>query len=114
MITDERYFAKSFNEQMTWIDEEIEHIIKYKLKDIIRAQGKEAYGRTNYTEGIKRLFDIVKTDPKNKPVWDEVDKAERDLIAFLYDEPGALSEREIYIYWNEYMWKYAEEVKKAK
>ena len=110
MIRNESYFSKSFNEQMTWIAEEVENIIRYDYKDVIKTQGKTLYGKTNYTSTIKRLFDMVRTDPKNKQVVDEVNKAEQELIAFLYDERGVLSQEDIFTYWNEYMWKYIEKL----
>lgn len=108
------YFTKTFNEQMAWIDEEVEHIIKYndahKLKEGIQEQGKEAYGEAGYTHAISRLFEIVKADPKNKALLREVNRAEDELKAFLYDEPGALSEKEIFEYWNSYLWAYVTEL----
>lgn len=40
----------------------------------------------------------------------EVCQAEQELLDFLYDEPCALSEYEIYIYWNNYMQAYITEL----
>ena len=48
------------------------------------------------------MFDIIKADPKNRALMREVDRAEQELTAFLYDEPGALPEEEIFAYWNNY------------
>lgn len=99
---------------MAWIDEEVEHIIKYndvhKLKAGIQEQGKEAYGKAGYTHAINRLFEIVKADPKNKALLCEINKAEEELKAFLYDESGALSEKEIFEYWNNYLRAYVAEL----
>lgn len=108
------YFPRSFNEQMAWIDEEVEHIIKYddkyNIKKDIQEKGIDAYGQSGYTHAINRLFEIIKTDPKNKALLQEVCKAEKELIAFLYDEPGALSEKQIYEYWNAYLQSYIAEL----
>lgn len=107
------YFPKSFNEQMSWLGEEVEHIIKnndkYKIKKKIQEQGRAAYGENGYTRVINRLFGIIKSDPKNKGVFREVCRAEQELIAFLYDEPGALPEAEIFAYWNDYLQSYIAE-----
>lgn len=114
-MTDKKiYFPKSFNEQMAWIDEEIEHIIKYNdkynIKENIQEKGRATYGEQGYTHTINRLFEIVKSDPKNKAILHEVCKAEQELIAYLYDEPGAWSEEQIYTYWNSYLQSYIAEL----
>lgn len=110
----ETCFPRTFNEQMAWIGEEVEHIIKHnatrQTKQSIRQQGREAYGQNGYTHTIKRMFDIIKADPKNRALMREVDRAEQELTAFLYDEPGALPEEEILAYWNNYMWAYIAEL----
>lgn len=45
----ETYFPRTFNEQMAWIGEEVEHIVKHnatrQTKQSIRQQGREAYGQ---------------------------------------------------------------------
>lgn len=108
------YYPKSFNEQMAWLGEEVEHIIKYnneyKIKKNIQEAGRNTYGENGYTRAINRLFAIIKSDPKNKAVLHEVCRAEQELITFLYDEPGALSEWQIYAYWNSYMQSYVAEL----
>lgn len=107
------FFAKSFNEQMAWLHEEVEHIIKYNdkhnIKKDIQEKGKDEYGKSGHTHTINRLFEIIKADPKNKALMHEICRAEKELIAFLYDEPGALSERETYKYWNAYLQSYIAE-----
>lgn len=107
------YFPKSFNEQMSWLGEEVERLIKnndkYKIKKRIQEQGRAAYGVNEYTRVINRLFGIIKSDPKNKGVFREVCRAEQELIAFLYDEPEALPEAEIFAYWNDYLQSYIAE-----
>lgn len=112
------YFSRTFNEQMAWINEEVEHIIKYnevrKIKKGIQDQGRDAYGEATYTHAINRLFEIIKADPKNKALLREVNRAEEELIAFLYDEPGALSEEDIIAYWNNYKWAYIAEIESQK
>lgn len=110
----ETCFPRTFNEQMAWIGEEVEHIIKHdatrQTKQKIRQQGREAYGQVSYTHAIKRMFDIIKADPKNRALMREVDRAEQELTAFLYDEPGTLPEEEIFAYWNNYLWAYTAEL----
>lgn len=112
------FFAKSFNEQMAWLHEEVEHIIKYNdkhhIKKDIQEKGKDEYGKSGHTHTINRLFEIIKADPKNKALMHEICRAEKELIAFLYDEPGALSEREIYKYWNAYLQSYIAEAEPEK
>lgn len=114
MMDKEIYFPKSFNEQMAWIDEEVEYIIKYNdkydIKSSIQEKGRAAYGKEGYTHAINWLFVIIKSDPKNKAVLQELCKAEQELIEYLYDEPGALPENEIYAYWNNYLQSYIAEL----
>jgi hypothetical protein len=108
------YFPRTFNEQMGWIGAEIEQIIKHNerfhSKERIKEQGKSAYGEDGYTQLINRLFEIIKADPKNKALHREVIRAEEELKAFLYDDPGALSEKEILEYWNAYLCAYMAEL----
>ena len=75
----------------------------YNIKKAIQKEGKASYGVSGYTHTINRLFKIIKTDPKNKGVLNEVCRAEKELIAFLYDEPDALTKEKIHAYWNAYM-----------
>lgn len=114
MIDEKIYFPKTFNEQMAWIDEEVKHIIKYNnkynIKKDIQEKGRAAYGKTGYTHAINLLFETIKLDPKNKAVLHEVCKAEQELISFLYDESGALSEERIYAYWDSYLQSYIAEL----
>lgn len=90
------YFPISFNEQMAWLGEEIERTIKNNDKSNIHT--------------INRLFEIIKEDPKNKALLQEICKAEQGLMAYLYDEPGAWSEEQIYAYWNSYLQSYIAEL----
>ena len=73
-------------------------------------RGRSAYGKQGYTHAINRLFEIVKSDSKNKAILREVCRAEQELIAYLYDEPGAWSEEQIYAYWNSYLQSYIAEL----
>ena len=46
------YYPMSFNEQMAWIDEEVEYLVNdrdktHKQLNEIRAMGKETYGTIN-------------------------------------------------------------------
>ena len=110
-IDEKIYSPKSFNEQMSWIDESIEHIIKHgKIKKDIQERGRASYGKQGYTHAIHRLFEIIKADPKNKAVLGEVYRAEQELMSYLYDEPDALPEAQIAAYWNNYLQAYIAEL----
>lgn len=100
----------NFNEQMAQFDSEIDSIIKHNLKSNISKKGKEAYGELGCASTVKRLFDIIKADPKNQALMREICQAERELIAFLFDEPNALSEQKIIAYWSKYTNAYVTEV----
>lgn len=108
------YCPKSFSEQMAWIDEEVESIIKYDKEHNIRLKIQEkgiaAYGEAGYTHAIHRLFEIVRADPKNIALLHEVNRAEEDLVAYLYNKPDAPAEEEIFGYWNAYMQAYIAEL----
>ena len=94
------YFSRSFNEQMSLIDEEIELILKREKRAKERNLNAEAKINRNeeYGHVINHLFEIIKEDPKNVAVLREVETAERELWAFLEHKPGAKSEEEIYAY----------------
>lgn len=105
------YFPKSFNEQMSWIAESVEYIIKHgKIKKNVQERGRAAYGKQDYTYAIHRLFELIKADPKNGAVLREVYRAEQELMSYLYDEPGALPEAQIAAYWNNYLQAYIAEL----
>lgn len=110
----EIFFSCTFNEQMTWIGEEVERIIKnnekFHTKEKIYKEGKQAYGKGGHTYTIHRLFGVIKADPKNQALLREINRAEQELIAFLYDEPESLTENEIFTYWNQYLWAYIAEL----
>ena len=115
--TDEEiFFSKSFNEQMSWIGQKVEHIIRnnesHKIKKKLKEKGNAAYEENEYIHNIKRLFDIIKSDPKNKGVLREICKAEQELFAYLYDELDARTEEEILVYWNVYLQSYIAELGK--
>lgn len=114
MIDKKLYYSMSFNEQMAWIGAEIEQILKYNdthnIKEEIKKQGKNSYGAAGDTHVINRLFEIIKADPKNKALLREVNKAEEEWKAFLYDEPWALSGEQMFTYWNSYLQSYIAEL----
>ena len=102
------YFPMSFNEQMSWLGEEIERIIKRNEKNIVRDRNAHGFG---YAHTINRMFNIIKEDPKNIAVLREVKQAEREWWAYVDNEPDALTEDEIFTYWNNYMLAYCAELK---
>ena len=79
------FFGMSFNHQMSWIDETVSHIVTHNLQPKIRAEGREAYGQKGYTHALKRIFEVIKSDPKNITNLDEIVKGERKLKDYLYD-----------------------------
>lgn len=101
------YFPLSLNEQMSWIGEEIERIIKTNKKHEVRKRNEQGFG---YEHSINRGFSIVKEDPKNKALLREIERAEKEWWDYVDDAPGALSDDEIFTYWNQYMWAYCAEV----
>lgn len=107
------WFTKSLNEQMAWIDEEVDNIIKHDSKNRIQERGRDAYGEPGCASAIKRMFDIIKADPKNRSLMREIERAERELTAFLFDEPNALSEQEISAYWKNYTTAYIAELQQS-
>lgn len=107
------WFSKSFNEQMAWVDEEVENIIKHDLKNRIQEKGRNAYGEPGCASSVKRLFDIIKADPKNRSLMREICQAERELTAFLFDEPNTLSEQEISAYWGNFTSAYIAELQQS-
>lgn len=106
---EENFFPCLLNEQMGHIAAEVEHIIKYNYVENIRNAGREKFGEAGSTQRISRLFRRIKDDPKNVALLREINNAEKELIAFLYNEPEALSEEQIYDYWDSYMSAYGAE-----
>ena len=106
------YFPRSFNEQMAWIDEEVELILRCEKRAKTRNLNAEAKINRNEGRGhvINRLFEIIKEDPKNVAVLREVEIAERELWAFFEHKHGAKSEEEIYAYWHNYLLAYIAEL----
>ncbi len=101
------YFPLSLNEQMTWLGEEIERIIKTNKKHEVRKPNEQGVG---YEYSINRGFSMIKEDPKNKALLREIERAEKEWWDYVDDAPGALSDDEILTYWNQYMWAYCAEV----
>lgn len=100
------YYPMSFLEQMTWIQEDIEHILNKKSLETMRNAGIERFGEPGYGSSIKRLLEIIKSDPKNRPLLREILQAERELLLFIYNESLDLTETYIRNYWNEYFQAY--------
>ncbi len=96
------YYPISFLEQMTFLQEDIEHILNKKTLNAMRSAGIERFGEPGYGSSIKRLLEIIKSDPKNKPLLREIIRAEKELLSFIYDEHTDLTEENIKIYWKEY------------
>lgn len=102
------FFGMSFNHQMSWIDETVSHIVIHNLQPKIREEGREAYGQKGYTHALKRIFEVIKCDPKNITNLDEIVKAERELKDYLYD--GKFSDDEMLSCWGKYTENYMNEL----
>lgn len=102
------FFGMSFNHQMSWIDETVSHIVTHNLRPKIREEGRESYGRKGYTHALKRIFEVIKSDPKNITNLDEIVKAERKLKDYLYD--GKFSDDEMLSCWGKYTENYMNEL----
>lgn len=109
MVDDEDkkiYYPMSLLEQMTWVQEDIEHILNKNTLETMRSAGIERFGEPGYGSSIKRLLEIIKTDPKNKPLLREIINAEKELLSFIYKEQKDLTEDYIRNYWKEYFKAY--------
>ncbi len=102
----EIYYPMSFLEQMSWVQEDIEHILNNNTLESMRSAGVERFGEPGYGSSIKRLLEIIKTDPKNKPLLREIINAEKELLSFIYKEQKDLTEDYIRNYWKEYFKAY--------
>lgn len=100
------YYPMSFLQQMSWLQEEIEHMLNKKTLNAMRSAGIERFGEPGYGSSIKRLLEIIKTDPKNKPLLREIINAEKELLSFVYKEQKDLNEEYIRNYWKEYFKAY--------
>ena len=83
---------------------------KYHIKKSIQNKGRTAYGEDGHTQVINRIFRIVQSDPKNEGFLEEVDRAKEEFVKWIYDEPGAMSDEEMCLYYNSYLEAYMEEV----
>jgi len=101
------YHRMTFLEQMCWLQEEVEYLFKDNNLEHLRQGGKERYGEPGYGSGIKRLFNIIKGDPKNRAYLREVLSAEKELITFIYEKDySRITEEQIRGYWNNYFISY--------
>lgn len=85
----ELFYAKSFNEQMSFITAEVQRLV-YRGKIPVKGYGEEGHTRL-----IQKLFALIKGDEKNSDMLDEICVAEKQLKAFLCGEPYAMSEEDI-------------------
>ena len=60
------------------------------------------------THTLKRIFEVIKSDPKNITNLDEIVKAERKLKDYLYD--GKFSDDEMLSCWGKYTQNYMNEL----
>lgn len=76
--------------------------MRYRIKKELKRLSDS--GRSLYGSSIKRLLEIIKTDPKNKPLLREIINAEKELLSFIYKEQKDLTE--VRNYWKEYFKAY--------
>ena len=82
------------------------YILNNNTLETMRSAGIERFGEPGYGGSIKRLLEIIKSDPKNKPLLREIIKAEKELLLFIYDEHTDLTEEYIRNYWKEFFEAY--------
>lgn len=100
----EQFYAKSFNEQMSFITAEVQRLV---YRGEIPVKG---YGEEGHTRLIQKLFALIKGDEKNSDRLDEICVAEKQLKAFLCGEPYAMSEEDILNFWKGYDEKFMDEL----
>lgn len=94
----EKFFERSFNEEMLEIGKELENIIRSGEKQKIKVRGRENYENTT----VAGLFHLTRSDPKNLGIMRELRRAEQEIMDFLYDAPGACSKDDLLAYWRGY------------
>lgn len=104
------YFKMSFLEQMCWLQKEVEYLFRDNCLEHLRESGIERYGEPGYGSAIKRLFTIIKEDPKNRAYLREVLSAEKELITFIYGKNSSRTEEQIRGYWNNYFLSYIHQI----
>ena len=107
-LVQDRFFGMSFNHHMSLLDETVSHIVTHNLQPKISEEGRESYGQKGYTHALKRIFEVIKSDPKNITNLDEIVKAERKLKDYLYD--GKFSDDEMLSCWGKYTQNYMNEL----
>lgn len=100
------FFKMSFFEQMCWLQGEIEYIFRNNTLEHLREAGPDKFGEPGYGSAIKRLFAIIKADPKNRDYLREVISAEEELLAFIYQKDCSYAEEQIRGFWNNYYLSY--------
>lgn len=104
---DKRWFSKSFLFQMAEIDGEMERVFRDKAK-LERIRTDRNY--VGEPQVIQRVFAIIKRDPKNTPLLREIERAERETVAFLSGAPDAPTLEDMRAYWNNYAQAYIAEL----
>ena len=64
-------------------------------------------------QSIQRLFESIKSDPKNAALLREIGRAEREAYAYLAGAPGAPPEEELRAYWQRVMDCYMAEIEQV-
>lgn len=93
------YHSMTFCEQMSWISEEVENLI------LLDRANEESSGT------IRRLFALIRSDPKNRDLIPEIHKAEADWNAFISGNQDAATAKEMLAFWHGYVQKYENELK---
>lgn len=97
---DKHWFSITFLTQMVEIEGVMEHIFgdENKLESI--RSDRDYLGEP---QSIQRVFDIIKSDPKNIALRREIDLAERETYDFLRGAANAPSETYMKEYWSNYL-----------
>lgn len=108
---EERWYTKSFAEQMATIECEISRVLRTKgILEKIRND-------LNYIgepQTIQHTFEIIKKDPKNVDRLGEIERAEKETFAFLSGEDNAPTAEEMKLYWDQYIQAYMDELQNKK
>lgn len=105
--TEQFWFSRSFISQMTEIEGEMERILRDEGR-LERIRNDRDY--VGEPQVIQRVFEIVKRDPKNAALLREVERAEKETVAFLSGEPDAPTAEEMRNYWGKYLQAYLAEL----
>ena len=105
--SDKHWFAKSFAAQMAEISGELGRVLRNPDK-LNRIRTDSNY--IGEPQTIQRVFEIIKRDPKNAELLQEVERVERETFSFLCGTPQAPSLEHMRGYWNKWFETWMDEL----